>query len=478
MAIESQTRREIPGPPPITGLRDTLRVFREFSRDPLGRLMRLHDEYGDTVQISGGGISNVFTRDPEVMHEVMVKQAVHFGKDKDYTDPQKGMAAFLGNGLLTSNGDFWRRQRKLVAPSLHTRRIESYAQTISDYTVQGVTGWRDGARLDISAEMKHITLRIVGKSLFNAEVEADSKMVAGAMDVFQDLMMNMPLAMLPAWIPTPLRLRARGAKRNLDQMVYRLINERRASDEDYGDLLSMLLMAETEDGERMSDQQARDEIVTLFLAGHETTANTLNWTWMLLAQHPEAEARLHAELDTVLEGRTPTLADLKNLPYTEMVIKESLRLYPPAWTYSRLALNDVEVAGYTIPAGTTVGIHAYAAHRNPALWDDAEAFIPERFDPANADQLPRHAYVPFGGGPRICIGYAFALMEAQLMLATIASRYRLLLSPGQTVEMLPLITLNPKGGLPMTVQSRRTDPAYARARVIQTPAPTPIPDMG
>lgn len=478
MTTESQIRREIPGPPPITGPLELMKMIGEFSRNPLAKLMRLHDDYGDTVKISAGGISNIFTRDPQVMHEVMVKQAAHFGKDKDYTDPQKGMAAFLGNGLLTSNGDFWRRQRKLVAPALHTRRIESYAQTISDYTVQGMADWRDGERFDISAEMKTITLRIVGKSLFNANVDAEAEMVAEGMDVFQDLMMNMSLSMLPTWIPIPLRLRARRAKHNLDQMVYRLIHERRASDNDDGDLLSMLLMAETEDGERMSDQQARDEIVTLFLAGHETTANALNWTWMLLAQHPEVEARLHAELDSVLGGRTPTLADLKTLPYTEMVIKESLRLYPPAWTYSRLALKDVEVAGYSIAAGTTVGINAYAAHRDPQLWEEAESFIPERFDPDNADQLPRHAYVPFGGGPRICIGYAFAMMEAQLMLATIASRYRLVLSPGQTVEMLPLITLNPKGGLPMTVKSRRIDPAYARARAVQTPELAPIPDMG
>lgn len=478
MITEPRLKRELPGPPPITGVRETLQMVREFSRNPLARLMRLHDDYGDTVKISAGGISNIFTRDPEVMHEVMVKQAAHFGKDKDYTDPQKGMALFLGNGLLTSNGDFWRRQRKLVAPALHTRRIENYAQTISDYTVQGMADWRDGERFDISAQMKHITLRIVGKSLFNAEVAEEAEMVAEGMDVFQDLMMNMSLGMLPAWIPTPLRLRARRAKGNLDQMVYRLINERRASDQDTGDLLSMLLMAETEDGERMSDAQARDEIVTLFLAGHETTANTLNWTWMLLAQHPEVEARFHAELDSVLGGRTPTLADLKTLPYTEMVIKESLRLYPPAWSYSRMALKDVEIAGYSVAAGTTVGINAYAAHRNPALWEDAESFIPERFDAESADQIPRYAYVPFGGGPRICIGSAFAMMEAQLMLATLAGRYRLLLAPGQTVEMLPLITLNPKGGLPMSVQLRRTDPAYTRARAAQTPAAEPIPDMG
>jgi cytochrome P450 len=470
--------RPLSGPPRISGLPAMFSVMREFSRDPLAAVSALHDEYGDTVYIEGDGLKQMFTRDPEVMGEVMVKQAAIFGKDKDYTDADKGMALFLGNGLLTSNGDFWRRQRKLVAPALHTRRIERYAESMVDFTLDQMAGWRDGARLDISREMNRATLRIVAQNLFSANVDAQLEVVTDAMDVFQKLMMNMTLGLLPAWVPTPLRLRARAAKRDLDALVYALIAERRAGRGDHGDLLTMLLEAETEDGERMSDAQARDEIVTLFLAGHETTANTLNWTWMLLARHPEVEANLHAELDAVLDGRPPTLADLKALPYTEMVIKESLRLYPPAWMYSRQAARDTVVAGYAIQAGTTVAINAYGAHRDPKIWPEAEAFIPERFSAGREADIPRYAYVPFGGGPRICVGSAFAMMEAQLMLATVAARYRLTLDPGQRVEMLPLITLNPKGGLPMTVRARRTAPAYAHARAWPASARPAIPDRG
>ena len=255
-------------------------------------------------------------------------------------------------------------------------------------------------------------------------------------------------------MPTPQKFRADRAVRELDRIVYGMINERRASGEDKGDLLSMLLLAEDEDGSRMSDKQARDEAVTLFLAGHETTANALNWTWYLLAQHPEVEAKLHDELDTVLAGQPPTLDDLKRLPYTEMVMKESMRLYPPAWSFSREALEDIQLGDYTVPKGSVVAILGYLTHRDPRWWDAPEAFMPERFSEENEANIPRYVYIPFGGGPRICIGNSFAMMEARLLLATIASRYRLALSPGQKVEPQPLITLNPKNGLPMTLRVR------------------------
>ena len=259
---------------------------------------------------------------------------------------------------------------------------------------------------------------------------------------------------LPPWVPDPRQWRANRAKRDLDEIVYRMIGEWRATGEDRGDLLSMLLLAEDEDGKRMTDRQARDELVTLMLAGHETTANTLNWTWMLLAQHPEVEAKLHAELDAVLGGRPPSLEDLPNLAYTEMVVKEAMRLYPAAWAISREAIEDVPLRNGTLPRGSVVGVMIYFTHRDPRWWPDPERFDPERFRAENAAAIPRYAYLPFGGGPRVCIGNGFAMMEARLLLATIASRYRLELAPGHVVKPAPLITFNPKGGMPLIVRSR------------------------
>ena len=259
---------------------------------------------------------------------------------------------------------------------------------------------------------------------------------------------------LPKWIPTPGHIQARRAEKDLDEIVYGYINDRRKTGDDKGDLLSMLLLAEDEDGNRMTDKQVRDEAVTLYLAGHETTSNAMTWTFYLLEQNAEAEAKLHAELDDVLGGRTPTLADLRNLPYTEMVLKESMRLLPPVYGVGREAVEEVEIGGYTIPAGSNVGLHFYRAHRHPDFWNDPEKFDPERFSPENEKNIPRYAYMPFGGGPRVCIGNSFAMMEAQLLLATIAQHYKLRLAPEANVVLDPKITLRPKHGMPMTLHKR------------------------
>jgi cytochrome P450 len=289
-----------------------------------------------------------------------------------------------------------------------------------------------------------------------------------AMRSVQELMMASQFSFLPAWMPTPLELRGRKAGRDLDEFVYGIIHQRRASNEDKGDLLSMLLMAEDDDGNHMTDVQVRDEVLTLFLAGHETTANAMNWTFMLLAQHPEIEARLHEELDMVLQGRSPTLADLKQLPYTEMVIKESMRLYPPAWSFSREATADLVIDGYQIPKKSGIIIHAYGTHHNPAYWDQPEVFNPERFSKENEVKIQKYSYIPFGGGPRVCIGFSFAMMEAQLLLATIAQRYRLNLEPGQIIEKAAMITLFPKNGLTMTIKKRHPVDQSKMAKELQT----------
>ncbi len=448
---------DIPGPAPARGFLAQLRLAQHIQRDMLGTFGAWRREYGDFYQVQFGDVQQFFLAHPDDLREVLVTQAGQFIKDRDYRDPQTGLARFLGNGLLTSDGEFWKRQRRLAAPALHARRIEAYAQTMVDFALRTAAGWSTGARLDVAAEMTRLTMLIVAKALFSADVAGDVERVGRAMDAIQQRMGHrLPL---PPWLPTPSELRARRAGRDLDEIVYGLIRQRRATGEDTGDLLSMLLLAEDDDGQRMTDRQARDEVVTLFLAGHETTANTLNWTWTLLAQHPAIEARLHAELDTVLAGRAPTLADLPHLRYTEMVIKESLRLYPPAWAYSREAAAAVALGERRVPQGSVVVLMVYFTHHDPRWWPEPERFDPERFSPEREAEIPRYAYLPFGAGPRVCIGNSFALMEARLLLATLASRYRLTLAPGQRVEPEPLITLNPKGGLPMTAHARVPAPA-------------------
>lgn len=450
-------KRTIPGPAPVRSLPAMLHTLREVERDPLAYLQQATQRYGDLWQMETGPMRQVIISHPDHIYEVCVRQADQFHKDRDYSDTRRGLARFLGNGLLTSDGEFWKRQRKLVAPAFHTRRISAYAETMIERTLHMLDGWEGQRELDVDAEMMRLTLQIVVKALFNADITEEAERVGDAMTVLQYMAGSNSFsieALLPEWLPTPKRFRENRAVSDLDGIVYPLIAERRASGEDKGDLLSMLLLSEDEDGGRMSDKQVRDEAVTLFLAGHETTANTLNWTWMLLAQHPEVEARLHAEIDAVLGDRPPKLADLKQLPYAEQVIKESMRLYPPAYAFGRMALNDVEIDGYVIPQGSSVGVISYLAHRDPRWWDEPERFNPDRFSPEHEPHIRRYSYLPFGAGPRICIGNSFAMMEAHLLLVAVAQRYQLRLAPGQVVEPEPLITLRPKNGLHMRLEAR------------------------
>jgi len=441
-----------PGPPPAKNIIQIIRLMNLFRGDILQVFRDLQDQYGDSYVIQAGDERAYVSSNPDAMHEIMVTKASSFYKDRDLKDQKIGLGRFLGNGLLTSDGEFWKRQRKLAAPALHAKRIASYAQTMVDYTLKMLDGWRDGAQLNISREMSALTMQIVGKSLFDADVSGEVNRVGEALKVVQSV--AGPPSMIPPWIPTPSEGRKRRARRDLDEIIYRMIADWRTKGEDKGDLLSMLLLAEDENGVQMTDQQARDEAVTLFLAGHETTANSLNWTWTLLAQNPDVEAKLHAELDTVLGDRPPTLADLEHLSYTEWVMKEAMRIYPPAWIVGRAAIEDVEIGEYFVPKGSQMNLIFYFAHHDPRWWDEPEQFRPERFSPENEAKLNKRAYTPFGGGPRVCIGNSFAMMEARLLLATIAQRYRLSLAPGQTVKMNPMITLNPLGGLPMTVSLR------------------------
>src|SRR5579884_469110 len=416
----------------------------ELNRDPLGFLLRCARDYGDFVPLRSGPARAFLVSDPQAIEEVFVTQHPNFIKGPGL----RRSAAVFGNGLLTSEGAFWRRQRKLVQPAFHRERIAGYAPVMVAETLRRMETWQEGDVRDIHAEMMPLMLQIAVKTLFGTEV-AEAQRVADAMEVGQENFARWMgyLAMLPDWLPTPTPPSLGRAVRQLDAVVYGLIRARRESGEDRGDLLSLLLRAQDEDdGTRMTDKQLRDEILTLLLAGHETTALALTWAFTLLAQHPEASARLIEELRTVLNGRPPTAEARPRLVYAEQVILESMRLYPPAWAVSRTALADCEIAGHSIPAGATVLMSQYVVHRDPRFFPDPETFRPERWASGFARTLPRYAYFPFGGGPRICIGNTFALMEAVLVLATIAQQFRFTLVPGHPIVPHPAVTLRPRYG--------------------------------
>lgn len=450
-----------PGPPHYRGLIGKLRLFLRFRSGILHTVVETFDTYGDLYDLHVDNSHIYVTRNPAHFHQALVEEAEHYNKDSTYKNPEWGLAFFLGNGLLTSDGSFWRHQRKLIQPTFHTRHIESYAETMVELTLRTAESWRGLPEVDVDDAMMKLTLAIVSKTIFGTDVSADAAQISQALTVLQHTAGNPP--MLPSWLPTPRQKRQAEALRQLDEVVYRLIAARRQDSGAHHDLLSLLMDARDDDGQGMSDRQVRDEAVTIMLAGHETTANALNWTWFLLAQNPPVEARLHAELDSVLAGRTPTLADLRQLPYTEMVIKEAMRLYPPAYGISRIATKTTRLGEYDVPKGTVLNLYTFGAHRNPALWPQPERFDPDRFSPENEKQIPRYAYMPFGGGPRICIGNSFAMMEARLLLATLAQRYQLRLAPGQVVRPDPLITLRPKGGLHMRLEPRQPAPAHHAA---------------
>jgi cytochrome P450 len=392
---------------------------------------------------------------PDAIEEVLVTRNRDFIKSRGI----RLMRAFLGDGLFTAEGDLWLHQRRLMQPAFHRQRIAAYGETMATYAVGRAVGWNDGAVLDIHEEMMGVTRAIVAKTLFDADVSEEARAVGDASEIvteyFGERLGSLLAQLLPRWLPTPANLRLRKAIRRLDQVVYRMIADRRRSPEDRGDLLSILLQAQdADDGSRMTDRQVRDEVMTLFLAGHETTAVALSWTWYLIAQHPEVEARLADELGAVLGGRPPAVADLPALRYTEMVVMESMRLYPPAYGIGREAVRPTEVAGHPVPAGGIVIMPTWVVHRDVRWFDESEAFRPERWAHEAIRRLPRFAYFPFGGGPRQCIGNTFATMEATLILAAIAQRFRLALIPGQRVTPTPYITLRPEPGISMRVEQR------------------------
>jgi cytochrome P450 len=401
--------------------------------------------------------------DPELIREVLVTHHRRYLKGRGLQEAKR----LLGEGLLTSEGEFHRRQRRLAQPAFHHARVDGYAGVMAAYADRAQRRWRAGDVVDMHREMTDLTLAIVGKTLFDTDVEgADARLVRESLTSVLEMFdrMTSPIAPLMDLLPFPSMRRFERARDNLDAVVYRLIEERRSGGRDRGDLLSMLLMATDEegDGAGMTDEQLRDEALTIFLAGHETTANALTWMWYLLSQHPEVEGRLHDELDRVLGGRLPTIEDLPSLPYTEMVMAESLRLYPPAWVMGRRTQEPHELGGYPIPEGGTLLMSQYLMHHDPRWYPDPYRFDPERWTPEAQATRPKFAYFPFGGGPRLCIGESFAWMEGRLILATITQRWRARFIPGQVLRLQPRITLRPARGMLMQLEARGRRPSRAR----------------
>src|SRR5690242_5059635 len=442
-------RRDKFSPGPYSGL--TGWSLRALNQSPLEMFTELA-RYGDVVGIRVVNFKNVFINHPDLIEEVLVGHPRRYVKGRVL----RANRHVFGDGLLTSEGDFWLRQRRLVQPAFHRARIASYAETMVQYAQRMLESWSAGEERDVHREMMRLTLPIVAKTLFDADVAGDAQDVGKSLELLLELGANFRRTLfVPHWVPTPTNLRIKREIAFIESILYRIIAERRASSRDTGDLLSMLLNAQDEDGSRMTDKQLRDETITLFLAGHETTASTLSWTWWLLAQNPAAEAKLHGELDSVLGGRAPSLDDLSKLPYTANVITESLRLYPTAWGLARIAVEDHELGGYTVRKGMGVAMAQWVVHRDKRWYDAPEEFRPERWEGDLLKKLPRFAYFPFGGGPRQCIGNSFAVMEASLLLATIAQKFRLRLVPNHPVVPLASITLRPGHGVRLTLESRQ-----------------------
>ncbi len=436
-----------PGPknPPIIG---NLRAFRS---DPLGFLTNAAREYGDLVYFKVARQHMYLVNHPDYVREILVNNQGNFVKSRALQRAK----VLLGEGLLTSEGQQHLRQRRLVQPAFHRERLAAYASAMSQCAVRWRERWQPGETLDMSTEMPHLTLSIVAKTLFSADVESEASEIGAAMTTVLQMfrLLLMPFAEYLEKLPLPHVRRLDKARARLDATIYGLIRERRKSGQDTGDLLSMLLLAQDQ-GDEMTDEQVRDEALTLFLAGHETTANALTWTWYLLSQHPDAERRLHEEIDAVLGDRAPELADVPELRYAEMVLSEALRLYPPAWAIGRMAKGPFELGGVEVPEKSICILSPYLIQRDARWFPDPEKFDPERWTSKTRDALPKFAYFPFGGGARVCIGERFAWMEGVIVMAAIAQKWRLRLEPRQHVEPLPLITLRVKNGLRMIAEPR------------------------
>ena len=433
-----------------------LTFWQALRRNPPEGFRRIAS-YGDLVSVRPGARRFLMVSHPVYIQSILVQQHQRFikGRALDLARP------ILGQGLLTSEGAYWRRQRQLSQPTFARHAVEAYAPTVVQLAMRQVDEWQEGTSLDLSREMARLTLSIATTTLFGVEVSEAADVVREDLtwlmrEIHQRLR---SLAPMPTWLPTPTKLQRDETAHRLDSIIYSIIDAHEARAREgsapIDDLLSRLMHATDAEGHGMSRRQLRDEVMTLFLAGHETTANALGWTWYLLMQNPDALATLRQELKTVLGGRPPTLEDLERLPFNRAVVEESLRLYPPAWILLRKAIEPFQLGDETFPEGTELGLSQWVTHRDPRFWPDADLFRPERWL-GDGPEVPPFAYFPFGAGPRLCIGRPFALQEAELILAIMAERVTLELRPDPPVEMEALISLRTKNGIPVTVTERRS----------------------
>ncbi len=440
--------------PPGPKSRGIIGNFPMGSGDPLGLFTRWSREFGDIFHYRVLNRHIYFLNHPDLIKDVLVTYHQNFIKGEAVRFNRR----IFGDGLVANEGASWAQQRRIIQPAFHRESIQSYANTMVAYTERMLEAWHDGETHDIHQDMMRLTLEIVAMALFSVEIASDGDRVSLALNTLMELTSGARM-LLPArlrLVPTPGNVRYIRAIRQLDEIVYGLIRQRQATDRTYEDLLATLLQARYEDGGSMPNRQLRDEVMTLLLTGHETTAVSLSWTWYLLSQHPEVEQKLWSELQRVLNGRSPRMSDLPGLPYLERVIKESIRLYPPVWALVRNPAKECEIGGYRIPTGTTILMSQWVMHRDPRYYDEPERFNPDRWLDARSREAPKFAYFPFGGGPRTCIGASFATTEAALVLATIAQKYQVRVVPDWPIETIPTITLRPRYGIKVTV-TRRID---------------------
>ena len=419
----------------------------EFGGNPLRFLEKCAREHGDFVPLRFVNKPVILLNDPADIECVLASNSRNFRKTMGYRTPF--MRRLFGDGLLTSEGQFWQRQRKLSQPAFHRERIATYADVIVLFSERMMQGWTNGASRDIHRDMMRLTTEVVTKSLFNSEVPREIENLGEASAAVMKYFTTQWTfwGLISAFLPAPGKKHFEEVMRQLDEFIYGLIRERRASGADAGDLLSMLLLARDEDGSVMSDQQLRDELTTLMVAGLDTTALALSWGFYLLSQNPTAMDRLAAEVKSVLGERRPGLSDLPQLRYTEMVVKETMRLYPPGWILGRECISECTIGGHRIKVGTSLIMSQWLKHRDERFFPEASRFLPERWEREAAKSLPKFAYFPFGGGPRICIGSSFAMMEAMLVLASVSQRHRLIAPLNYEVIPEPSITLQPRGGI-------------------------------
>ena len=450
----------VPLPPGPKGLPIVGNIF-QLRRDPLSFVREMQQTYGRMSTVHIGKQQVVLFFRPEHVRYFLVEKPRNFAKYD-----LGNLRFLLGDGLLTTDGDFHRQQRRLVQPAFHKHRVEGYADTMVHLTEEMLEQWKPGSEVDMSREMQQLTLRIILKALFNLDSPTQSASLGRAITtVITNSIRNFgSVRSLPLDLPFTRYGRMMAGKRELDTFVYDLIKQRRADGRDVGDVLSMLLQAQDE-GNTMTDKQIHDQVFTFIAAGHETVRNTMSWTFYLLSQHPHVLEKLLAELHAVLQGRSPSVDDLSNLPYLEWVINESWRVYPPAWTLIRRAVDTFDLDGYHFPTGTIAVFSQWVLHHLPDIWVDPDVFRPERWDPVNGQQVPQCAYFPFGGGPLICIGMPFAELETRLLLATILQHYTPRLVPGFVVVPQPRVTLRPKYGMRMILETTHAE------------GPTSLPDV-